>query len=209
MKYSLVLHVKGTKSSDCVIYITDKERPIYGDQNDTRTSQWYRVGLLQNISIKAESKKPLYDLLASFIGASIHSCSEPNLSDGINIFIENFVSVNEDKPSISLVGNILVSMGKTPLGGVQSVRLMAGVDGLGGKTTLSLTGVKSSYFDTIRTQDICSWMDKLPSWVDVSSVDLDVLTEVGTDGIVDSIASSLVKKESDIVETVENIMKGT
>jgi len=49
-------------------------------------------------------------------------------------------------------------------------------------------------------------MNELPAWVQVTAVNLDVLKEVGTDGVIDSIAGSISNKEYKIDQALK---KGT
>lgn len=229
MRYSLVLHANGPEPKDFHIYLTDAESPL------SYKNSWFSVGLLQSIRFELKATDFHPDLRLSCLGLSIRPHIKPEFNDGILIFCEKAISVDEKVVGIPTIGNTRIyqcqpvsselakdfedrrkqhnipslqpsiSDQHKVLGGVQRVLFEA--DLKTNTAALELDGFKSLFFDKTLVKHNVNWRQSVPSWVKVGVQDLDALNEIGTDGVIDHIGENAVLKETLQPILVERIKK--
>lgn len=150
MKYSLVMHANGPDPKDYQVYINDSDL-------SKEAGEWWRVGLLQDISFIASTGRiPI--LITRSLGLSLVKCEAPDLSKGIVIKMADFAKMNEEKPNLSDM-IVVVELNGEPLGGIQELQLTADVKGTASVRLIAIKG-------------FADWADKLPDWVGLELKDV-------------------------------------
>ena len=183
MKYSLVLHAAGPSPSDFRIYLNNAEH-AYDAKFQPQPSAWWKVGMLQSVLFKATAGEVLPYISTSLVGLTVASCESPDLDEGINIFLEGFVGVNDS--AVATIGDIIVRKGTTPLGLIQRVEFEVDIKGIA-RLHIERCVSKAFWLVNNEHEHYKEGFSKLPTWISVSTQNLDELQEVGTIGVIDSI----------------------
>jgi hypothetical protein len=178
-----------------VLYAQDKDhfKVFLNDSISTYNTpvEWWKIGNLQSIRFTAKVNEYIPNLSADFAGLRIEKCETPDLSEGVNILIEKFVTLGAET-FVPTIGNILIRRGSEALGCVQSVRFEASVYET---PRLVLEGIRSEYFHERMSGFNSRWVEELPEWIIVKRRNLDILQEVGTEGTIDSLSENVTKKK--------------
>lgn len=145
MKHNLILHANGPNSYHFNVYL-----------NDSKNDKWWRIGMLQNVHLKARAGDYIPEVSARFIGVVINECPEPDLFEGLTITYLDFSMVQEE----TLVPiTVYIRHGDKALGMVQEVDVNVDVNG---KASIRLEAI-----------DQVEWKDDLPEWVELKLIPLE------------------------------------
>jgi hypothetical protein len=153
MRYTLVLHANGPMPQDFNVYLCDGNLLPVSEQE---TKKWWRIGMLQNVHLKARAGDFIPEVSAGFIGVVVNECPEPDLSEGLTITYLDFSMVQEE---ILTPITVYIRHGDKALGMVQEVDVNVDVHG---KASVRLEAI-----------DLVEWKDDLPKWVELKLIPLE------------------------------------
>ena len=139
MKYSLVIHVNGSNSKDCNVYLMSENslgiewRKLWMNRHSS-SIEWRKNGMIQNIHFSASVDNVFPNISIGFVGVTISKVEKPDFTSGIVIYYENSISFDEEivRPSIGSVtvfrgvesgGSSWFSDNLKPLAGIQKIHL--------------------------------------------------------------------------------------
>lgn len=162
MKQSIVIHVAGPLSKDIGLYLVPAETV-----NDPIT-QWSKVGLVQEIYLRATGENFIPKIIISSVGFNIKPCEKPDLSTGLVIMLQGFISFGDiaccTNSDVRVLVPVLSYVSRPGAGLLETHTILGGLKEL----TLSVSCIENNVICYINGFDFSGI--SIPSWVTVGDL---------------------------------------